>query len=184
MTMRRIEDHMNLWKEDEIDLIVSFASDPEGDAVRDVSLFLGRTENAVKNKLSKLRKKENFVEYINLPWNEKEIEFLKRRYPVDTAKMIGGTLGRTVASVRLKAKKLGIKKNKSIKKFDEQIRVLANQGLERKEIAKELCLPYDSICKYLWEHKIDCKKTSAEEYTKHFRELEKIRFAYMRGEIK
>ncbi|MCO7128322.1 hypothetical protein NIE88_21585 [Sporolactobacillus shoreicorticis] len=171
------------WTEDDIDYLAQFSVSPEGDLIRDTADFLGRSEVSARNKLSRIRKNGQ-GEYLSKPWTSREIKILKSSYFIISNKELAYRLGRSADAVKIKASKLGISKKTNVAKWGRTIRHLAMEGCTRKEISKQIGIPYDSICGYIWLHKIECRNSPKELQQKRWREQEAVRYAYVRGEIK
>lgn len=175
---------MTFWTQDEIDYLIAYGIDEEKESTKELATYLGRSESSVKMKLTRLRKEYSQVKFKTKPWTENEIKILKETYHYQTSKQLSGYLGRSEDAIKIKASKLGINKNIRVNTKDAEIRVLAAKGYTRQEIALELGLPYESIMKYVWLRRINCRKVPADIKNKYWKEQEDIRRAYVKGEIK
>lgn len=151
------------WTEDEENYLIAFSQDPDGDTIKSVAKFLGRTEKSVRIKLSRLRKQNPYVGYLEREWTEKEIAKLKVMHRQRISyKEIGKQLGRTEASIQSKIIGLGLSKRilhpSVLKQLEGEIRRLAKEGYTRQEIANIVGLEYKTIKYFILEHNIDCKK--------------------------
>lgn len=162
---------MKKWSEDEIDFLVSFSQNPEGDSIKDAAKFLGRSYDAVKNKLSKLRKAEPYVGYLEKRFTDKEVRIIRSALSSGyTHKEIGKIIGVDEISIRNKISHLGLTKEITptslLKSLEPQIRQMADTGYTRKEIAEKVGLKYSVIKVFIYSKKIECRNESREKSAK------------------
>ena len=159
---------MKRWSEDEIDFLVSFSQDPEGESIKDIAEFLGRSCDAVKNKLSRLRKTESYVGYLNKVYTEKEIRIVRSAVSSGyTHKEIGDLIGSNEISVRNKIKLLGMSRKMTphnlLKSLEPLIREMAQDGFTRSEISERVGLRYPVIKNFIYSKKIECRHATREK---------------------
>lgn len=157
------------WTEDELTYIEYFVFEKDA-KLSDASEFLGRSVNAIKKKLWRLRTEDNNVKHMNRLWTEKEEEFLKKHYTSLSNKNIAIRLRRSVKSVEFRAAKLGLKKYKKIQDKDFEIRKLISEGYYLSEICKELNIKMQSLIAHCRRENISYKKmprTERADYGNH-----------------
>lgn len=124
--------------------------------------FLERSPRSVWGKTNQLRKKDKSVSYIQKPYSEEEIGFIKKNYKTTPVKIIAKKLGRPEGSIRHKAYELGIKKRVNISDYDSEIKELAKAGFHKSKIAKELGLKTTSVHNYIRRNGIKCEEAPRE----------------------
>lgn len=151
------------YAQEENDLLTSFSNDPESDTSEDIAKFLGRTRNSVNSRLQRMRKTDNYVDYIQRPWSDREDERLIKLKGKHTYQEIGEILNRSRSAITHRCIILGIAQRKfDFSQIGEEIRVLAAKGYTRKEISEELSIEYNKIRNFIYRNKIDCKNSSPE----------------------
>ncbi|EAD3290654.1 hypothetical protein DYE71_10035, partial [Listeria monocytogenes] len=126
--------------------------------------FLGRTKEAVLNRLVKLRKRDSSVAYIRRPWTKKEDELLKNNYIIMSNDQFAERLRRTKASVSGRKVLLGLTNKHMSKEDDKMIRHLGNQGYTIKEISAEMNLSYCLVKNYIRNHRINYRREVGNEH--------------------
>ncbi|EHD5018754.1 hypothetical protein JRB95_001381 [Listeria monocytogenes] len=150
------------WTEDDEIYLEYFAYVGE-DRLQEAADFLNRSREAVSSKLSDLRKKNNDVAYLNRKWTAEEDNYIKANYKSVTYQAIGLRLGRSRASVFKRARRLGLRKIRSLIEIDDEIRKMAADGTCVADIARELEIDYDTLRDYLRRHDISYKPMSTEK---------------------
>lgn len=110
--------------------------------------FLGRSKSAIRKKVVRMRKENKDVGYMNRPYSKEEKEFIRKHYHTMTAKNIGTRLGRSRKSVTQKAFEMGLKKTRSLKRFEQEIINMARSGYSDYQIGKELGVAAASVAYY------------------------------------
>ncbi|EOG9484143.1 hypothetical protein ACLLFN_003206, partial [Listeria monocytogenes] len=95
------------WTEDE-DIYLEYFVYENDDNISKAAEFLGRTKDAVINRLVKLRKRDSSVSFIRRPWTKKEDEILKNNYIIMSNDQLAERLRRTKASVAARKVLLGL----------------------------------------------------------------------------
>ncbi|GBD74088.1 hypothetical protein TEHN7126_2343 [Tetragenococcus halophilus subsp. halophilus] len=155
---------MKRWTEEETDYLIGYSIDPEGEKIKDIANFLNRSEDAVKNKLKRLRKKETYVGYVQRRWTSKEKDILKEAINHMNYREIASVLGRSENSIMLYVQYMGLAKQttsqKTLENLKPKIVNLAKQGYTRREISEKVGLPYTVIKNFIWSRKIKCLDVS------------------------
>lgn len=155
---------MKRWTNEEVDYLISYSIDPDNEKIRDVAIFLNRSEASIKNKLKRLRKEKEYTRYVQRRWTPKEQTILKEAVHYMTYKEISGILGRTENSVMLRAQRLGLSKKVTSKEIIEvmerKVRILAKKGYTRREISEEVGVPYIVIKNFIHNRRIECSDAS------------------------
>lgn len=107
--------------------------------------FLGRSQNAIRKKVVRMRKEGSEIGYINRIYTEAEKHFIKQNYQNMTANNIGKRLGRPPRSIIYKAQKMGLKKNRSLKNNVKRIKELSKSGYTDYQIGKILGVHCQSV---------------------------------------
>lgn len=81
----------------------------EGKSDGEIAEDLGRTEMAVYRKRQQLKLGVSTTEK-GIEWSDKELDYLKANYPHMTYKELASATNRTVASIRVKSSRMGLKK--------------------------------------------------------------------------
>jgi len=163
------------WSEDDEIYLEYLAYDEELKNYDDAAEFLGRSNKSIRQKLYEMRRELPNIGYIEKPWTDREIEFLRKNYLVIPADKLAERLRRTEGAVFQKAYKSGIRKRTRISDYDLEIREMASKGMYRYEIARELGLNANSVLYYINRNKIPCKHAPKEANQKHFRDEENLR---------
>ncbi|ELU5198370.1 hypothetical protein SB888_000432 [Listeria monocytogenes] len=150
------------WTEDD-DIYLEYFVYENDDNIGKAAEFLGRTKEAVLNRLVKLRKRDSSVAYIRRPWTKKEDELLKNNYIIMSNDQFAERLRRTKASVSGRKVLLGLTNKHMSKEDDKMIRHLGNQGYTIKEISAEMNLSYCLVKNYIRSHKINYRRESKNE---------------------
>ncbi|MDY4027190.1 MAG: hypothetical protein SOZ13_19135 [Enterococcus avium] len=151
------------WTEDELIYLEYFVFENDS-KLKEASCFLGRSVNAIRKKLSQLRKNKDYnVGYMHRLWTEEELNFIKRNYTQMTYEDIAKKLNRGAAAVELIARENGIRKHKKLKDFDTEIRELATSGYCPAEIARELNIKAGSVRSYMIAQNINYRTLSKSE---------------------
>lgn len=151
------------WTEDELIYLEYFAFENDTE-LKEASKFLNRSVNAITKKLWQLRKNDDYnIAYMNRPWTEKEIVFIKKNYSQMSYKAIARRLKRGIASVEAIARANGLYKQKTMKDYDFEIRELASQGHFPAEISRELNLNAGSVRAYMIAQNIEYKSLTKNE---------------------
>ena len=103
---------MSRWTQEEVEYLIAEHT-PEGKSDGEIAEDLGRTEMAVYRKRQKLNLGINTNE-AGTEWSTKELEFLKSNYPSMSYKELARATNRTVAAIRVKASRMGLKKAKDL----------------------------------------------------------------------
>ncbi|AMD28288.1 hypothetical protein GT012_02550 [Listeria monocytogenes] len=150
------------WTEDE-DIYLEYFVYENDDNISKAAEFLGRTKDAVINRLVKLRKRDSSVSFIRRPWTKKEDEILKNNYIIMSNDQLAERLRRTKASVAARKVLLGLTNKHMSKEDDKMIRHLGNQGYTIKEISAEMNLSYCLVKNYIRNHRINYRRESKNE---------------------
>lgn len=137
--------------------------------------FLGLTNEKLYRKASKMRAKGQNVDYIYRPFTEKEIKYIKKNYRNIPTDLMADHLKRTREVIIYKANQLGLSKLDRVRDYDKKIRILADKGYTRAQIARELHLKPKSVGDYINRNHIKCRKANRSEMGGYFRELEQAR---------
>ena len=167
------------WTEDELVYLEYFVFENDTQLI-DASKHLNRSTNAIRKKLCKMRKEDNFRCYMHRLWSEKEDEFLKKHYLSMKNKYIADRLNRTVGAVEFRAKKLGLTKHKKIKELDTEIRRLIDEDYYLSQICTKLNIKMSSLIAHCQREKIPYKKMPRTEYKNYGNHVwnvqDKVRF--------
>lgn len=158
------------WTEDDDIYLEYFAYEGE-ERVQEAADFLNRTRAATIIRLSKLRERNNDVQFIRRKWTEREDDFLRKNYITMSNKMLAESLRRTSAAIDQRKAKLGLRVNKPITVHKDKIIELINQGYYRPEIAKELGINEGSLVKFLIINNIYCEPVPYGKRAKKIRKL-------------
>lgn len=137
--------------------------------------FLKTTNKKLINKANKMRKKNKDIGYINKPFSEYELDYIKKNYLMVSTELMSDHLGRTRDVIIWKANQIGVTKLKQLKNYDAEIRELAQKGHYKAEIARMLGLNSKSVGDYINRNQINCKRAPKEASQKYFRDDEKVR---------
>lgn len=163
----------------EIQYLERVIQDPEGVSVQGVADFLGRTVGSVNCQISRV-KKQKFPDKKNTPlngWTKEEVTFLKKAHSQISYSEIARELGKPVKAVRMKALRLGLRRNRPKLKYSD-VKEYATGEYSIKEIAFELGSTYDNVRKFLERHPELKYKRVKELKQKELREREHKRWQY------
>lgn len=105
----------------EIQYLERVIEDPEGVAIQEVADFLDRSISSVYCQISRI-KKQKFPGKRNTPlngWTKEEVAFLKKAHRQMPYSEIAQKLGKKVGSVREKARRLGLRRNRPRVKYSD-----------------------------------------------------------------
>lgn len=156
------------WDEDDEIYLEYFAFEKDS-KLNTAAKFLGRSTNAVGLRLSALRDGRNDYYYYR-PWTSKDDDYLKDNYRYFSYKVIALRLDRSQKAVTERARRLGLKKYKSIKVVDKEIRKLASQKMCPTDIARVLNIKPGNLLDYLKKHEISYRPLTSEESLNRARE--------------
>lgn len=163
----------------EIQYLERVIEDPEGIAVQEVADFLDRSISSVYCQISRI-KKQKFPGKRNTPlngWTKEEVAFLKKAHSQMPYSEIAERLGKKAGSVREKARRLGLRRNRPKLKYSD-VKEYATGEYSIKEIAFELGSTYDNVRKFLERHPELKYKRVKELKQKELREREHKRWQY------
>ena len=84
-----------------------------------------------------------------MKWTNEEEEILRREYTTTSTRELAKKINHSVFAISMRASKLGLKKEKHYKKYEEKIRELLQQQKSRKEIARELGISELTLRNYI-----------------------------------
>ncbi|HEL7521307.1 hypothetical protein [Enterococcus faecalis] len=172
---------MRKYSEDDEIYLEYYLYDEETKTYDDAAEFLGRSNNQLIKKAHKMRRENENVGYVRKPFEDWEIEYLKKSYKKVPVAKIAEYLSRSEDTVINKANSLGIKKLTLLKDYDKDIRYLASKNYTRASIARILGLNYRSVMDYIQRNKITCRYAQREEMGSYWRRLEHTRIEEARN---
>lgn len=121
---------------------------------RDIACRIGRSASSVSQRAVMLgfEKSQEYLESLGRtgevkPWTARDIELVKKMYPIMKASEVADYLGRSRSMVTKYACSLGLKKKKHVNWSEDEIKLLIQEYYKKtaKQIAKELGRSINSV---------------------------------------
>lgn len=156
------------WSEDDeiyLEYLLLYGSET---SYKEAAKFLGRTENAVKLKASKIMKFNKQIDKRRGHWSEKEDDFLRSCFQNVSYKDMARLLGRTLSAVQCRISELNLRKQFNPIDFKDEIIDMIGNGMNSKEIAKELNMTRDAVYYFCYRNNIKINRVPLEESKRAF----------------
>lgn len=162
-----------LWTEDE-DIYLEYFVFENDTPLKEAASFLNRSEKSISYRLWALRKENPEMQLMSKPWTEKDDNYIKNNYNKVSVEAISLYLGRTEHAVKRRASRLGYRKTKEIKVYDNEIRKMIANGYYPVDIAARFGLTLGSLSTYLKAQNIPYEVMPLEERKRRNNGLRKI----------
>ncbi|MGY0837144.1 hypothetical protein ACW66K_06855 [Aerococcus urinaeequi] len=159
------------WSEAEEDYLEAYINSGEFSDFEVASKYLGIPIEKIQSKAHYMRAVKHRNTELRRRYTDKETDFIAKYYGVLETSHIAERLGRSVESVREKAKNIGVSKSSNIRQYDDLIRAMADNGHTRREIAQRIKVDRKSVDNYIRLNGIQCRYVTNEERTKEYKKI-------------